>query len=159
MSPAGPISGWAGAVAAGAACFISGLIAATASAYQAGVLFAWWPLVVAVAVSWALVAAIFGAFAGRIAASAPSVSSAALLGGVLPIPTLMVLAILFVSAPSAQLRLVLFAVSIGMLAGGAAWRAVRFGQQSPRGLRRQVSLTEMFLILTAIAVHLGAYAL
>jgi hypothetical protein len=158
-SPAGPISGRVGALVAGVLCFASGLIATASPAYDSGVLFSWWPLVLIVTIFWALVAAGFGAFAGRIAAGASSVGWAALVGGVLPVPTLIVLAILFVSPPAAQLRLVLFAGSIGMLAGGAAWRAVRFGQRSTRGLGPQVSLTEMFLILTAFAVHLGAYAL
>jgi hypothetical protein len=158
--------GNAGATASALLCFVSVSLPATVLAFKSAksaFVVGWLPLILAATLPWTAAAALLGYVAGRIAAHARNVWSGALVGVVISVAVSATVILLFVSRAEAQqvhtpARLLLLAGSMGALTGGIAWRVAN-RQRNPDRSAFQVSLSEMLLLIAAIAACLAAYTM
>lgn len=159
----------AAAVKAGAitsACLLTAAIAipTIVSVFVSQHAASWAITMVVFSVPWIAVAALLGAIAGRMVVLASDAVGGAIVGVILSVLVSLSYSALFVTMQEEQqvhtcTRLLFFGSSIGAVTGWVAWRA---GNRLPDRVVNQafqISLSDVALLIAAIAAHLTAYVI
>ncbi len=153
--------GRTGAVAAPLLLIAAVMAPVTIASLKSPTILAWWGVILFFTLPWALVAALLGYFVGRVAARFDSIWLGACVGAACSLPITVIYSFFFITRAEAvqthvELKIMLLVGSIGIVTGALAWRAAYHNRHRDHLRVFQFSISEMVLVVAAIAAYLSS---